>query len=80
MIALGGIPNKTQVGDMGIDGRIFPVSALENRRKAKSDELQLEENHPGQAKGQDRTLRGTSEPSNEELRLKINELLLALRR
>lgn len=25
MIALGGIPNKTQVGDMGIDGRIFPV-------------------------------------------------------
>ena len=33
VIALGGIPNKTQVGDMGIDGRIFPVSALENRRK-----------------------------------------------
>ena len=27
MIALGGIPNKTQVGDMGIDGRIFPVAA-----------------------------------------------------
>ena len=25
MIALGGIPNKTQVGDMGIDGRIYPV-------------------------------------------------------
>ncbi|MFH1746633.1 MAG: hypothetical protein ABIG44_06260 [Planctomycetota bacterium] len=23
VIALGGIPNKTQVGDMGIDGRIF---------------------------------------------------------
>ena len=43
MIALGGIPNKTQVGDMGIDGRIFPVSALDNRRKAKADELQLED-------------------------------------
>ena len=43
VIALGGIPNKTQVGDMGIDGRIFPVSALDNRRKAKADELQLEE-------------------------------------
>jgi hypothetical protein len=28
VIALGGIPNKVQVGDMGIDGRIFPVSAL----------------------------------------------------
>jgi len=45
VIALGGIPNKTQVGDMGIDGRIFPVSALENRRKAKADELQLEEKY-----------------------------------
>jgi DNA modification methylase len=27
VIALGGIPNKTQVGDMGIDGRIYPVTA-----------------------------------------------------
>jgi hypothetical protein len=27
VIAIGGIPNKAQVGDMGIDGRIFPVSA-----------------------------------------------------
>jgi hypothetical protein len=25
VIALGGIPNAVQVGDMGIDGRIFPV-------------------------------------------------------
>ncbi len=25
MIALGGIPNKVQVGDMGLDGRIFTV-------------------------------------------------------
>ncbi len=43
VIALGGIPNKTQVGDMGVDGRIYPVSAVEHRRKATSDELQLEE-------------------------------------
>ncbi len=28
IIALGGIPNKAQVGDMGIDGRIYPVSAV----------------------------------------------------
>jgi len=28
VIALGGVPNKTQVGDMGIDGRIFPVHTL----------------------------------------------------
>jgi DNA modification methylase len=27
VIALGGIPNKAQVGDMGIDGRVFPISA-----------------------------------------------------
>ncbi|MBC8481632.1 MAG: restriction endonuclease [Planctomycetes bacterium] len=27
VIAIGGIPNKAQVGDMGIDGRIYPVSA-----------------------------------------------------
>jgi hypothetical protein len=27
VIALGGIPNKVQVGDMGIDGRIYPVGS-----------------------------------------------------
>ena len=55
VIALGGIPNKTQVGDMGIDGRIFPVSALENRRKNKADELQLEEKfYPIQVKQKDK--------------------------
>lgn len=31
VIALGGIPNKAQVGDMGIDGRIYPVSAVPAR-------------------------------------------------
>ncbi|MFH1417612.1 MAG: hypothetical protein ABII12_04915 [Planctomycetota bacterium] len=31
VIALGGIPNKVQVGDMGIDGRIFPVSAAPSK-------------------------------------------------
>jgi DNA modification methylase len=55
VIALGGIPNKTQVGDKGIDGRIFPVSALENRRKATADELQLEEKfYPIQVKQKDK--------------------------
>ena len=43
VIALGGRKNKTQVGDKGIDGRIFPVSALDNVRKAGADELALEE-------------------------------------
>jgi DNA modification methylase len=32
VIALGGVPNKAKVGDMGIDGRIYPVSAVEHRR------------------------------------------------
>ena len=27
VIQLGGIPNKSKVGDKGIDGRIFPVGA-----------------------------------------------------
>jgi DNA modification methylase len=33
VIALGGIPNKAQVGDMGIDGRIYPVSATPKKRE-----------------------------------------------
>ena len=33
VIALGGIPNKTQVGDMGIDGRIYPVGAGRQTRQ-----------------------------------------------
>ena len=33
VIALGGIPNKAQVGDMGIDGRIYPVSAVPAKRQ-----------------------------------------------
>ena len=46
---------KTQVGDKGIDGRIFPVSALENRRKATADELQLEDRfYPIQVKQKDK--------------------------
>lgn len=32
VIALGGIPNKVQVGDMGIDGRIFPVGSKPSDR------------------------------------------------
>jgi DNA modification methylase len=55
VIALGGIPNKTQVGDMGVDGRIYPVSAVEHRRKATADELQLEEKwYPIQVKQKDK--------------------------
>lgn len=38
VIALHGIPNKAKVGDMGIDGRIYPVSAVPKGGK-KADEL-----------------------------------------
>ena len=38
VIALGGIPNKTQVGDMGIDGRIFPVPAAPKKAAAAKGE------------------------------------------
>ncbi len=37
VIALGGIPNKAQVGDMGIDGRIYPLllDAAEKRQSGR---------------------------------------------
>jgi hypothetical protein len=55
VIALGGIPNKVQVGDMGVDGRIYPVSAVEGRRKTGVDELSLEERwYPIQVKQKDK--------------------------
>ncbi len=38
VIAIGGIPNKVQVGDKGIDGRIYPVSASP-KGKLKSNEF-----------------------------------------
>jgi DNA modification methylase len=38
VIALGGIPNKAQVGDMGIDGRLFPVSSIPEKRKTRVGE------------------------------------------
>ncbi len=51
----------SQVGDMGIDGRIFPVSALENRRKTKDGELGLEEKfYPWTASSRTRWGEGTS--------------------
>ena len=43
VIALGGIPNKVQVGDMGVDGRIFPVSSSAAPRKQQPGELGLKE-------------------------------------
>jgi DNA modification methylase len=55
VIALGGIPNKTQVGDMGIDGRIFPVSATPAKRGAPTGELDfMDQWYPIQVKQTDK--------------------------
>jgi len=55
VIALGGIPNKTQVGDRGIDGRIYPVSAAPERRgKAKGEFDFTDVWYPIQVKQKDR--------------------------
>jgi len=35
VIALGGLPNKAKVGDMGIDGKIFPVAAAPTKPSLK---------------------------------------------
>jgi len=37
VIALGGIPNKTQVGDMGIDSRIYPASSSPEKKPSRPD-------------------------------------------
>ena len=53
VIAIGGIPNKTQVGDMGIDGRIFPVHAAP--AKAAKGALQfMDDWYPIQVKQRDK--------------------------
>lgn len=53
VIALGGIKNKVQVGDMGLDGRIFPVGS--EPKGFGSDELGLQERwYPIQVKQKDK--------------------------
>jgi DNA modification methylase len=55
VIALGGIPNKVQVGDMGVDGRIYPVSSATTPRKKQEGELALKERwYPIQVKQKDK--------------------------
>ena len=56
VIALGGRPNKVQVGDKGIDGKLFLVSVAAERRKTQSGELDLKEKwYPIQVKQKDKT-------------------------
>jgi DNA modification methylase len=55
VIALGGIPNKAQVGDMGIDGRIYPVSSMPKVDELATRELQFMDTwYPIQVKQKDK--------------------------
>ena len=55
VIALGGIPNKTQVGDMGIDGRIYPVGAPPKKLGRRSGHLEfMDAWYPVQVKQKDK--------------------------
>lgn len=54
VIALGGIKNKTHVGDMGIDGRIYPASSMPKGGK-KAGELDFMDTwYPIQVKQKDK--------------------------
>jgi DNA modification methylase len=53
VIALGGIPNTAQVGDKGIDGRIYPVSAMPEKTD-KSELAFMDEWYPIQVKQKDK--------------------------
>jgi hypothetical protein len=41
VIALGGIANKVQVGDMGLDGRIYPVSTVPKTKPGSLDFMDM---------------------------------------
>jgi DNA modification methylase len=58
VIALGGIPNKTQVGDMGIDGRIYPASATPAKKTKDTGHLEFMDTwYPVQVKQKDKASR-----------------------
>jgi hypothetical protein len=55
VIALGGTPNAAQVGDMGIDGRIYPVSAVPKKLAGELDFMDVW--YPIQVKQKDKASR-----------------------
>jgi hypothetical protein len=55
VIALGGIPNKAQVGDMGIDGKIYPLSSMPQKSGKAAGELDFMDTwYPLQVKQKDK--------------------------
>lgn len=55
VIALGGIPNKTKSGDMGIDGRIYPIAAVSKKNAKEKGQFDfMNDWYPVQVKQQDK--------------------------
>lgn len=54
VIALGGVKNTVQVGDMGIDGRIYPVSTMPTRTGGNQDFAFMDQWYPIQVKQKDK--------------------------
>jgi hypothetical protein len=54
VIAIGGLPNRVQTGDMGIDGRLYPTSALPQRRAQVDQFAFMDEWYPIQVKQRDK--------------------------
>lgn len=54
VIAVGGMPNRAHVGDMGIDGRLFPVSSLPPTRGRSDQFAFMDEWFPIQVKQRDK--------------------------
>jgi DNA modification methylase len=55
VIALGGVKNKVQVGDMGIDGRIYPVTSMPAKSKKDIQEFDfMDQWYPIQVKQKDK--------------------------
>jgi hypothetical protein len=54
VIAIGGTPNRSHVGDMGIDGRVYPVSVLSQLRAEAALLNFMDEWNPVQVKQKDK--------------------------
>jgi len=55
VIALGGIGNKAKVGDMGIDGRVYPLSSMPKASGKQAGELDfMDQWYPIQVKQKDK--------------------------
>jgi len=54
VVAIGGLPNSTKVGDMGIDGRIFPVTSLPKGRATGDRFAFMDDWFPVQVKQRDK--------------------------